>query len=251
MGQLVAEKMLPTKEIVAVDPRIAAPPLAHVTMTDIDTVAQSDAVIVAVPARHLERAVSDVTREMPDTTLLVDISSVKIFPGQVFNRFWPSDRNDSLLCHPLFGPQSAANRLEGLDLIVTEQSGDKAEELLRLWGRLGLNIARLSADEHDRQMAEVHAKTFILGRLAHAAGDTPSQFNPPSHKAIEMLEALDAAHSPELFEAIVHFNPHARGLFAAMHAELDRLARAHPDIDALLERNARIVKALDEKFATT
>ena len=239
MGQLVAEKMLPDIEIVAVDPQFAQSPLAHVAMADIDAVAHSGIVIVAVPARHLEQAVSDVTRKMSDSTLLVDISSVKIFPSQVFRRFWPADRNQSLLCHPLFGPQSASKSLEGLDLIVTKESGDKAEELLRLWESLGLNVARLTADEHDRQMAEVHAKTFILGRLAHAAGDMPVAFNPPSHKAIEMLEALDAAHSPELFEAIVSFNPYAAKINTRMRAALDGLDQVDPIVTEMIERNAQ------------
>lgn len=250
MGQLVAEKMLPGKEIIACDPRIVTSPLENVTMTDIEDVAQSDAVIVAVPARHLEQAVSNVTREMPDSTLLVDISSVKIFPGHVFHRYWPVRHNPALLCHPLFGPQSAAESLHGLNVIVTEQSGDKAEELLRLWGSLGLNIARLSAEEHDKQMAEVHAKTFILGRLACAAGDTPVAFHPPSHEAVRMLEALDAAHSPELFEAIVDFNPYAKDIFGKMRAELDRLAQPNPEVTGIIERNSHISGILDERLTS-
>lgn len=246
MGQFVANEMLPGIEAVAFDPRITEKRIGNVAMTNMSEVAQSDAVIVAVPARHFESAVEELTRrEMQEDTLVVDISSVKLFPTWVMKRFWGN--GDSLLCHPVFGPDSfKKDGFEGKGLIFTEKSGDKAEELLRIWGRLGITIAEMTAAEHDKQMAEVHAKTFILGHLAHAAGSTPARFNPPSHKAVEMLESLDIAHSPELLESIVHFNPYVEEKMEKMHAELNRLRQPDADIAEMIAKNRMLAGHIEE-----
>jgi len=219
MGKLMSETMLPEAVVSICDPA-----LGHINNESVKALELSDedAVLLTVPASALwgvlndvlvkpavRRGWSDEMKEDWKEPLLIEPSSVKLFPEKLVEMIDP-DYPELLHCHPLFGPQSASDGLQGLKVVVTKKRGEKAEEILDLWDGLGLDILEMSAETHDREMAKIQAVTFILGRLASNSGILAledSTLATPSSKVLCDLARLDVAHSEELFRTIIGFNP--------------------------------------------
>ena len=220
MGQFVAENMLPDTEVVVHDKEFVGDNINGVIVGSFDEVAECDAIILAVPASSLVGAVGRLANARPPKKeqLLVDISSVKMFPEKVIDELW---HGESLLTHPLFGPQSAKSGLNDHRLIVTSTEGRKADELLGIWRGLGIKQISMTAEDHDREMAMIQALPFALGRLASEVDEGSSlELQTPSRLSVRKLMALDTAQSDELFETMLCFNPFAdkvvRGLRRAI-----------------------------------
>lgn len=228
MGQLMAEKMFDGCEVVAHDPNITEKQIGDVPLVDFDTALDVDATVLAVPAPSLHEVARNIAKSgvlEKANPLLVDICSVKTFPEVVFN-YRLENHQEVLLSHPLFGPESAANSLQGHRVIVTEAKGDKAAELQERWKALGLNIIEMTANEHDREMAAIQAVPFIFGRLATRLELHDSvTLQTPSRLAVRKLEWLDEIQSQELFETITRFNPFVVGLLQELEAEVHALRR--------------------------
>jgi prephenate dehydrogenase len=250
MGQFMADKMFDGCEIVAHDPGVTEKKIGNVALVDIDTALNTDVTVLAVPTAVLHEVADTIlfSPSLDNSPLLVDISSVKMYPTAVFDRFLPNHQ-DLLLCHPLFGPESAAKSLDGHRLIVTGSHGEKATHLTDRWRRLGLNILEMSAEEHDRQMAMVQAVPFLFGRLATelAMDDSPS-LQTRSRLAVRKLEWLDGVHSPELFQSAIEFNPFAIEMVARLQEEITRLRQATEDSGNkdLIAQTSRVLETVRE-----
>jgi prephenate dehydrogenase len=149
--------------------------------------------------RHCDRA-----------SLVIDTCSVKVEAEKRLRAALP-DHQNLLITHPMFGPQSAANGVAGHTLIVTGAYGDRAEAAVTYCQeKLGLAVRRMTSDEHDRIMADVHALTFFVARGLARYGLKESPFQAPSFKMLLDLVAFDASHTDELFRTIEMGSPYAR-----------------------------------------
>lgn len=219
MGQLMADKMFPGLEVLAHDPNLDVDEINGVKLVSLSEVAQSDAVVTAVPgATNLLQVARELASLIPEGTLLVDVSSVKVIPELIFSDLRENGRNiGKLLCHPLFGPQSASKGLNGHRIFVTKSEGEKADELVGLWSGLGLNIIELSAEEHDKLMVAVQAIPFAIGRMVAMLGlDDPVAVQTPSRLNVRKLEWLDEQQSDGLLKTIIRDNPFAKAVLAQM-----------------------------------
>lgn len=158
MAEVVAEHMLPSGvEIMGFDPQ----KLARVRGTEKESsgkiplralaeVANADMVVFAVPTRETESAVialhngSNRFNDRSNPQLIMDVSSVKQFPEGWFKRV-VSEWGETLVTHPLFGPQSIGSGLNGKDIIVTSHDGEKAELLLDHWTMAGARVTHMNA----------------------------------------------------------------------------------------------------------
>lgn len=210
-GTFIASLVPPTADvkIYGFDQRQATYPTG-VHAADLTTVAHCDIVILAVPLEAYEQVLPRLTPTLRPETLIIDICSVKSRPEALFEQYLIGHRS-ILLTHPLFGPQSAAKgHTKGHTLIVTKTSGELAETVVAWCKRvLGLDIRYMSAVEHDKIMAQVHALTFFVARGLSDLNVGESPFTTPSYRLILDLIELDRTHSNELFNTIQRGNPYA------------------------------------------
>ncbi len=180
------------------------------TLGSFEAVCATDIVILAIPLSAYSSVLNKIKYYIKSSTLIVDVCSVKVLLEELFAQFLP-DHQNILLTHPLFGPQSATGGLKGHKLIVTKQLGDKSRQVLQFCKtELGLQVDEMSADEHDRAMAAVHALTFFVARSLANINLNSGMFQTPSYKMIEDLIALDKTHSEELFKTVELGNPFAK-----------------------------------------
>lgn len=181
-----------------------------VAKTELADVAASDAVILCVPLAAYDEVLAQLRPQIKSETLVVDICSVKVEAEKRLRVGLPGHRN-LLITHPMFGPQSAKDGIAGLTLVVTGAEGEGAEAAIRYCqDALKLKIMRMTSEEHDREMASVHALTFFIARALTDMHVQASPFQPPSYQWLLDLSYLDKHHTEELFLTMEVGNPYAR-----------------------------------------
>ncbi len=187
-----------------------AQPPEDTKISSLEEVCQADVVILAVPLSALRSTLKSIKDLLPETTLLVDVCSVKVESSKAIREVMPRHKN-ILISHPLFGPQTIASGTAGKTFVVCEQHGDKAKEFINFCkNALELNIVTMSQEQHDKEMARVHALTLFLARGLSEVHADKSQFSTPSFDYLKKLVALDHAHTEELFLTIQNGNPYAK-----------------------------------------
>lgn len=197
----------------------------YIQLADLATVARADYVVLAVPLEAYGAVLPQLRDMLAPESLLIDICSVKTLPEQAIRRELP-DHQNLLFSHPLFGPQSAPDgNVSGKQFIVTGQVGERAAEAVQ-WCRdqLGVQVTTLTAEEHDRHMAQVHALTFFVARGLNQAGVAPGPFDTPSFGMLLDLVRFDQTHSEELFRTIQKGNPYASEYCDKLVAAFDALS---------------------------
>lgn len=222
-GKLIADIMPAKSTILAYD--LANSSHKRAVMSRLAEVAATDIVFLAVPLKAYPKILPALRDILPESTLLVDICSVKIKPAQLLKKHLPNHKN-LLLTHPLFGPQTAKpGQTKGHELIVTESSGTKAETLIQYFkDNLGLVISRSTNELHDKAMAQVHAVTFFVAKalsLAEIGKNVP--YITPSFKMVLDLIKLENRHSDGLFETIQLGNPYASHARQALLDSLEKV----------------------------
>jgi prephenate dehydrogenase len=174
----------------------------------LEAAAVCDIVIVAVPVRVMPQVFAGIAPHLKPQALVIDVGSVKTLPSQWMTEMLPP-HVDLVATHPLFGPQSARNGLDGLRLVVCPIRGDRFETVAAFGRSLGLIVTVTTAEEHDREMAYVQALTHLIGRSLVNLGIPDEQLKTPSYQHLLELCALIGGDTFELFSAIQTLNPYA------------------------------------------
>jgi len=195
----------------------------HVERVDFSDIKEADALVLAVPFNALTKLVPQLQAQCNPETLIVDVCSVKMKPNELFTNEGMLDRPNTLMTHPLFGPQTLENGVAGKSLVVTESKGPRAEELTADWHERGINIVSMNAEEHDKEMAHLHALTFFVGRALVEMEIPELQLTTGYFSKLEALIDVERHHSRELFDTIQRHNPFAAAIRAKFIATLLRL----------------------------
>ncbi len=227
-GHLAANRLAPPGVPVRIHDNDPTKPLpSNAEAANLDQVLDSDVVMLAVPFDSYDQLIPEVASRSSDDSLIVDVCSVKIKPTEVFRAHGLLDRENYLLTHPLFGPQSTKEGVSGKNLVITDAAGPKADELNDHWTDSGIKTIEMTADEHDREMARVHVLPFIIGRSLLEMGIEDSPLTTGYFSKLMSLIEVERHHSPELFKTIQQHNPHAANMrsefistICALHAEV-------------------------------
>ncbi len=216
-GMFAAKALSPHAEISIYDrnnPAVSVP---------LDAFSNMDAIILAVPLSSYETVIEKLKPVLNSQTLIVDICSVKV-PSRDTVLKLLSSHEHILISHPLFGPQSAANGLRGHDIVVTDTIGPKAIKSINFMKDiLGLNVHIMTAEDHDKMMAYIHALTFFVARGLSGLKIPNVSLQTPSFSMLQALIDLDSNHSDDLFLTIQKGNPFAKDVRREFINELDRL----------------------------
>jgi len=179
----------------------------EVQAADLKTAAEQDVVLLAVPLGQLRSVARAVAPHLRPRSLVVDVCSVKAKPLRVLAEELPPDI-DIVGTHPLFGPQSGRNGIEGLRVAVCAERGRRALSVERFLRRkLGLAVIRTSAEQHDRQMAYVQGLTHLIARIMITMDVPKLDHTTTTFSHLESMVDMVRHDSDELFRSIVTDNP--------------------------------------------
>lgn len=219
-GRLAAAHLSPHLDLVAHDPEVTD--LDSVACVSLAVAASRPVVILAVPVQLIAEACRQIAPHLPEGALVLDVASVKLKPMAAMRAHLPTGSR-ILGTHPLFGPQSAADGLEGQSIVLCPEPGvDPACIADFLRDDLRLDVHLSDADTHDRTMASVQALTHLVSKVITDLDLPAAPYTTRSYELLKQAADLVAGDSDELFRAIERHNPYA----GALRDRFFRAARA-------------------------
>ena len=198
--------------------------------TDLAAVCSSELIIFAVPFNAFEEAAQSAMPFITPGTHIADVTSVKVKPLEILQKHFP--RNPILGTHPIFGPQSGKEGIEGLPIVLSNISWNTesyAAARMFLTDTLKLRVIEKTPEEHDREMAHVQGLAHFIGRALNEMDIHNYDTNTFSYHQLVELRDLLKDDSWELFETIQNANPHAKEvrmkLMHAFHALEEQLEK--------------------------
>jgi prephenate dehydrogenase len=196
-----------------------------VAWSDFETVAGKEIVIFAVPLKSFETVLNRAVPFLKENALCLDVCSVKIKPLELMREILPATV-EIIGTHPLFGPQSGRERIEGLRIALCPLRTTNAGRVKSfLADELKLKVLEKSPEEHDREMAHVQALTHFVARALDELHVIDSDLATVSYEELMRAARLVSEDSWELFQTIQQGNPFAdtkRKAFIEKLIELER-----------------------------
>lgn len=186
--------------------------------------AKAEVVILAVTLDALESTLKNIAPYLSPGTLVMDVTSVKVKPVEIMKRLVPANCQ-ILATHPLFGPQTASQSLAGHKIVVDPIRVNDIDSIETLLTDMGLEIVHMTADEHDREMAWVHALTFFVGRGLLNINPPKSDLSTNYYNELMDVVNVERTHSIELFNTIQRGNPYADDMRQKFIASLNDLEK--------------------------
>lgn len=172
--------------------------------------ANKEIVIFAVPLKSLEDVLKRAAPFLRPDALCIDVCSVKLKPIELMLETLPSSV-EIIGTHPLFGPQSGKESIEGLKIAFCPVRTTKAEEVKNfLADKLKLSVLEKTPEEHDKEMAHVQALTHFVARALFELRVEDSELATVSYEELMKAASLLADDSWELFQTIQQGNPFAK-----------------------------------------
>ncbi len=164
--------------------------------------------ILAVPVSSFSQLVSDISPHIQAGTVVMDVCAVKQYPLKVMEKHLSSEV-EIVGTHPLFGPDSVRESLEGHTIILTPQriSALNLKVVKDFWQDLGITIIEMSPEEHDRLMAWTLALTHFLGRSLKTLPLPDTSVSTRDYQNLILLMEKINRDTWKLFEDMHHYNP--------------------------------------------
>jgi len=189
-----------------------------------------DLVLVATPPSTLPEILERHGDALSDSTLLIDIGSVKGDCVPVLRRLAKKGRRVASL-HPMFGPKT--DLLMGRNVLVLD-AGKKeaADAAAELFADTAARTLRLSLDEHDPYMAEVltlaHATSLAFNRALAKGGHDYQDLAPVASTTFRRQTDVSrevASENPRLYFEIQALNPASDAVLARLEESVRELRR--------------------------
>lgn len=187
---------------------------------------ECNAVIFAVPWANFKVAVDTLRPYIRKDALILDVTSVKQKPMALLKKYFKG--HEILGTHPIFGPQSGKDGIEGLPIVLCNISFSKTHyiQIKKFLSReLKLTVLEQTPAQHDTDMALVQGLTHFIGRAVVKMGVVQHSTDTRSYKHLLELRQLLAHDSWELFETIQSANPQAQKVRKKFLLELQRIEK--------------------------
>lgn len=194
-------------DVVAYDPAHAIDDRIFVSL---EKIGQCDVIIIAVPIPEFERALLALLPHAKTDAIIVDIATVKTHTVNLL-RTHAHDRR-YIAAHPMFGPQSYRQKdgdINGFRIVYTDKNGvdDKNFWTFKLaLNDLGFDTLGMSAESHDRHLAETLFLTHYVGQIVSRGDFSRSEIDTVSFgHLMDTVESV--AHDTQLFRDVSRFIP--------------------------------------------
>lgn len=170
---------------------------------------ECDVVVFGVPLEFLEDVLKESVSFFRAGTLVMDVTSVKIKPAKLMADILPEDV-DVVATHPLFGPKSGKNGIEGLNIALCDVRGDRLAEVADFCRDvLKLNVIETTPEKHDQEAGYVMGLTHFIGQALNMLEVPECKQTTSSYEHLMALKDLLSLDSMDLFKTIQKDNPYA------------------------------------------
>lgn len=178
------------------------------TFVDYETLCkESHIIFICSSIASFEEVVEKMSKNISEDTIIADTCSVKLHPLQVMQKYLKEGQY--VATHPMFGPQSGANGIQGLPIVLDTVGNEKNQKLFEdMFSAMELKVINMSSDEHDKQVAYSQALTHFLGRALGKIDLQESEIATYAYKNLLHLVNYIENNSLELFKNMQSYNPY-------------------------------------------
>ena len=188
--------------------------------------ARAQAIFLCMPINQFEASIASLQPHVRPHTALLDVCSIKALPAEILLKHYGTHPEVELIAtHPMFGPDSAADGLAGLPMVMWPLRC--SPPLYRTWysyfSALGLRVVEISPDEHDRLAAISQGVTHYLGRVLNEMKLRPTPIDTKGFELLMSVIAQTCNDTWELFYNLQNYNPYTRDMRLRLEEALDRV----------------------------
>ena len=184
----------------------------------------SDIIFLCNSISSMDEVCRRISPKLKKGAVVADTCSVKVYPIEMMNKNLP-DYVSIVGTHPMFGPDSGRNGINGLPVAVcAERIGRKElDYLLNLFFQLELKVEQLTADEHDHEAAYSQGITHFIGRTLDLLKLQPSRISTTGYK--DLLDIVQQTCNDEwqLFLDLQKFNPYTEEMRKKLHSSIEEM----------------------------
>ncbi|MFT4303510.1 MAG: prephenate dehydrogenase/arogenate dehydrogenase family protein [Candidatus Woesearchaeota archaeon] len=227
MGRFIALKLKQDFRLFFFDTSPKIKSAKGIIKTSLKKVASCDIIVICVPIRRFEETLHKIKKIVKPGTLICDICSIKVQTAKAMLEILPT--NVELIgLHPLFGPQSGANGINGKKIVVCPIRTKNEFKIKTFLEKKGLQVILATPDEHDKAMAKTAVLSHFIGRALVELNITDDRINEPSFEILLQLKNMLKEDSEELFIDI-----QTKNKFASIHRK--RFIEKIKDLDKRIE----------------
>ena len=167
--------------------------------------AKASIVLLCVPISRIGSTLREIVPHLEEKSLVVDTCSVKEYPVSLMERTLPP-RVEILGTHPLFGPDSAAQSLQGRKIVLCPVRVGNLGSIENFLSNLGLKVLVRTPEEHDRGMASTQAIVQFLGRAFLEMGLTEQVMATLGYETLIKILGVVQHDTWELFHDLQTYN---------------------------------------------
>ncbi len=227
-GQLAAKFISRKTNVLVYDKRRTPVPSrsSSIKKASLREVAAQPVIILAVPVSALQETLHAVKPFLKNNSLVIDVCAVKSKPVQWMKRILPKNV-EILATHPLFGPDSAKNSLNGhrIYLCPISISKPRLRQVNTILEGAELIVERISPDAHDKIIAETLFLTQYVGRSLGGAGLGRRGNSTTSYADLMKIVKIADNDTRELFEDMVKYNRYAKGVLRKLLKAQQRILK--------------------------
>jgi prephenate dehydrogenase len=201
-----------------------------VTFFSLEDTCASDVVILAVPIHAFEEHLVRILPLLSPRSILVDVSTVKLHTTQILKRL--AGTRPYIATHPMFGPESYTKTdgdVTGFRVVIAEHTlpTDAYTQVTEFLTSSGFTVIEMSADTHDRHLAETLFLTHFVGQVVSTASFVRTEIDTVSFGFL--MNAVESVkNDTNLFKDVYQFNPYCE-------ETITRIEKAEKEVHALLE----------------
>ena len=196
----------------------------------LEDVAECDAVVLCVPIHAFEATLKKVLPHLGAHTVIVDVATVKMYTVEVLKRL--AGERQWVATHPMWGPESYAKTegdIRGYRVVVAGSTLEPARKstLLAFLRTCGFDVVEMSAEGHDKHLAETLFLTHFVGQAVSRGDFDRTQIDTVSFGYL--MDATESVkHDTALFKDVYRYNPYCEEVLARFEA-------AEAEVHALLK----------------
>ena len=221
-GKVLANILQRGFAIKAYDPKPAGP-FPGVQFLDLDTVLNEKVIFIAVPIRHFESVIADISKKLKKETTLIDVCSVKSYPVNIMLKILP-DHIGVIATHPMFGPDSYMSN-SNLKMMInnTRDLYNQYSFWKRFFSDQSIQIIEMTPDQHDRLAAKTQGVTHFLGRMLKEFGIKKTNIATQGFRDLLDLVGQTCNDTWELYADLQLYNPYTEDMVEKLKASTNKL----------------------------
>ncbi len=182
----------------------------NVKWAPLDEVLKKDIIILCTNISFFEVFLIENSAKFNSNALVIDVASVKLKPIELMLKHLPATC-EIVGTHPLFGPQSGKNGIEGLNFVLCPVRTTKSDCIEKFTSEiLKLNVILRTPEDHDKEMAYVQGLTHFIARALSAMDVKEYAMKTRAYERLLDVKNFLGGDSWDLFTSIENDNPFAK-----------------------------------------